>query len=318
MTIVPVGLYDHKKIRKVAQKLWSKLQYIHHTMFRDLRMKTSARLEIFLEFQDEFDVEDKHLERVGNLLSSIRQVNRPQLGRFMYRKSSESTAPIERLLTDDAANLSSGRRTDFRNLSACAKAGIIMKAEEAVMITDSHPYIGPMHQSYIKDLTRMQKIGAWSLPMNFRVKLRNSTKQRTGLQYGADPNLLRIPCGDLMQPFGDGARFLRSRSQTNNMFWLVNKSYDLAIQLNESYYALLGVLQQYGHAPTSGEMDINLQDYNLRYPPTKGANLFRGNFFGEVNYAYIANELSSYRRDQFMIRICLLVEEIHYLLGLLV
>ena len=312
------GLYDKQAIRVRAQALWKQIKYIHKNMFFEITMKTSARLELFIEFRDDHRFEDENLHEIGNLLASVQQVNRHQYATYLKKQSANCVGPLNRLLTDDATNLGDGTIADFRNLSACAKAAIVMLSEQAVMITDSYPWVGPMHKRSLKDETTKVKCSAWSLPEQYRIQLYPSTKLFTGLEYGASPDLLRLPHGDLMQPFSDGSAFLRSGTQTNNMFWLVSKKFHHAIQMNQTYYSILCLLQQYSQEEEIGEQIIDLDNYSFSAPPTQGQP-FVGTFFGAINYPYIANELDNERRDQLFIKVSLLLHRLydsfsHYLL----
>lgn len=305
------GLYDQALIRKAAQAMWKKIKYIHSTIFFELTMQTSVRLELFLEYREDHNFLDEGLQEIGNILSSVRQVNRHNFASYLNLQSTSCTRPIEKLLSDDFTNLSYGSRTNFHEMSECSKASIVMCAEQTVMITDSFPWIGPMHKKSLQNLTTFQKSGPWSVPLEYRIKLRPSTKMLTDLDYGVSPSLLVLPNGDPRQPFRDGSSFLRSGNQTNNMFWLVNKKYKHAIQLNISFYSLICLLQQYSQEARIGESSIDLEDYTFPNQPEPDAIPFIGTFFGGIDYAFIANSLDNERRDQLLVKICLLLHRLY-------
>jgi hypothetical protein len=313
-------LYDLTAIRLEAQKLWTHIRYLIKTIFRECNMKMEVRMELFFQYKDDHLCTDEGLEKIGNLLSSVRQVNHEHLAKYMYTQSEDCCGAIDKLLVDDAANFSSSLESDYRRLSECAKAALVYQAEHAVMLTDAHPYVGIMHKQALVGLSPMERIGVCTLPVEFRKHLRGSTIALTGLHHGVDPSLLKIGNGDALLPFSDTSGYLRRGAQVNSMFWLVNKQYVHAIQMSDSYYTFIALLQQYSCPQETGETSIDLQAYNFVNPPNGRGSEFRATFFGEIDYSYIANSLDNDRRDQLMIKISLLLDRLydslcHYLVS---
>jgi hypothetical protein len=303
------GLCDQAIIRSSAQALWKKIKCMHSTIFFELTMNTSARIELFPEHKEDHTFETENLSSIGSLSSPVQQLNRHRFASHLNQQSSDCVVPIDKLLSDDAANFVDGRRTNVQDLSQGVKAGLVMNAEKTVMITDSFPWIGPMHKRALQNLTMRQKCKAWSTPMECRLKLRPSTKLLTGLEFGVSPDLLLLPHGDFMQPFTDGSSFLRSGAQTDNLFWLVNKKRAHAIQLNQTHCAMICLLQQHSCAAADGEQNIDLDDCDFSSPPAV-EQPFHGAFFGEINCSFIANELDIGRRDQLFMKVALLIHRL--------
>jgi hypothetical protein len=311
----------------MAMMEWVEEHLNHYKEQLATLINAPTRVEFFLQYQENLNLARENLNEIPNLAFCLRKVKTKELARHLTSQMEDCMGPLRMLVQHMRIHSDDNNAADFSGFSREAKAGLIITGELLIALLDFHPY-QPWHLKTFMALDG-RKHGAWCIPQRFHVQLSRAECQLTGLRYGVDPKQMKRKIPFVRRHEQQIFNAVKATTMSKSYAFLIRKNVRISLFYVQAIEKLQATLQYYSAeregvmlttvpSPVSraaaenpgfdhAEQNPGLDHAELTTFPSPASRAAPENpgsehaellLLEEIDYPYLANNLTSERRIQ--------------------